>query len=1031
MASCSGPVFNSLDFTTIYGLKTLNINSASNTIGDKTINLYLPIYDGKYKDLNEDEKQELISQGVDVLWHGLQSFNARYSSLKTIGYGVSSTPSGVCDFAQLTKLTSLNIRDCKSIIEIKDLQYRGSLYQLFYNCNKLTTISGELTATNSDISYIFCYCYRLKNFSHTLKLNLTKNQASGAVNVTNASYACHSCQRIDYDSVKHLLDSMPSVTNLTWFLYGGFNMSSESANAGQAMAIPDDMFENNTQVTRLDLALGGTHFTSAPDNLFIPMKNTLTNVANIFNGCSKLTTVGNSIFKECDKLTTVTSAFLNCSALKNFFNGSHGYNIFASDNKITSTSAMFAGCKSLTMPTSGTIKDMFDSLINLENSRGMFYNCTWLNSIPDGVFEKCTKLKNIDYTFMGCTGVTALPKSLFYLTNVPTTTTHHDLKLARGLFYNCTNMTGQIASNFFAGAEALEDIGHCYTNNNSYFGSYYYMFSGGMFGNTKIFGFDHDFLFRLTNLKSASLLFFKGVGGGAKSGANAPETAKNSFSPSSSHANSAVVWQTIINGVAYPLSLYADIFSKCTKLTDVRYAFAGNTQFTKFIKLNEDGTVNETVSYAPMFESCKGTITNLEGLFAKCTGLNASPQDSLFKGLGKLKTARACFADCTNLSGNIPSDMLDGCVSLSDTSAMFLNCKQLGDGQHRTDVAIPSNLFDSCRATINDVSYMFSHCEKLNGILQPGYAEVTKTDVENDDGTVTTNTTFEVKRNGLLAECTNLTSAAYMFANCWRLKGSIPEDMFYTSSAINTYNGLENLDGMFDGCTALSCNFAGISGGNYRTIYTQEGERGYFVPYNWLTRCPNVKNISRIFNQVANPVGSYTLDQMTIPSLILEDGVFTYQTKLEDASYAFAHVKSIAGTNLTAVFMQNSLNTLKKAQWIFGFSALKSAGAEENVAMFEKNVNKTAKNTTLNDISYAFYYANHSGNGMTGYGPNMTRFTSITNSESMMTGQNNLSNYSSYSVAQTSVNSSIDDSSHRTTYNYNKNNTINFPVYLS
>ena len=251
----------------------------------------------------------------------------------------------------------------------------------------------------------------------------------------------------------------------------------------------------------------------------------------------------------------------------------------------------------------------------------------------------------------------------------------------------------------------------------------------------------------------------------------------------------------------------------------------------------------------------------------------------------------------------------------------------------------------------------------------------------------------------------SLISTCSMFRGCERLKGAIPEDIFYTTTITKLYNNLTDISYMFDNCRylALSSTTNNIDARNKLTIYgspLSDSENGYLIPRNWLNKCPNITNIRYLFNQVSHyPNGTVTDPEFTVNNLSLDDSTFSQQSKIQNANNAFAHCKSLSGC-ITSTFMQNSLNTLTTASRIFAFSGITSVGAERYYAVFEKNTSQNAKNTVLTNIKEAFYAA--CGNNMEGYAPSIkTKFSAITSSDGMVYDQTGLENYSDFSIQQT------------------------------
>lgn len=965
LSNCSGAVMNNLNVSTVYGLRKLRISSAQPSAG---IILYLPKYQAEYTSLSANEIQDLINNGTDVYWHELTHLYAASSNLKNISYGIeTSLEDGVCDFVRLTKLEILEIRNSLMIKEIRNLAYTGAVNQLFENLTFCTKIGGSIKSVGTSAYGIFNGCINLNDLSG-LTLNLST--------ITNADSGMRRCKSMQYAYIKKVLDSMPKVTNLNSFLH----MDTERTQYEAAFSIQSNMFEKTTKVTQMRYFFTGCNITSLPTGLLEPVKNTLTDLTGFVLNCAYLVSVPNTLFKNCTKVTSYMQMFQGCTRLVNFLNSGNYYNIFPTNSAATDTRIMFYGCNAMVAgmdsgdATNG-LKKMFDNLPNLVHADGMFYACNFITAIPEGLFEKNTKLADISAMFASNRSIISIPSMLFN-TSVKTTTTHPSLVNARGVFSSCTNLEGIINANFFTGAFNIKNIG--YVNNLQIGIGPTILFTGGMFANTKIMGYVYNFLYKLTELTNAGMLFFKGT---CTSGDMRPTIAN--------YNNESLIYVYIGND-AYPNRIFNGIFSKQTKLKDVKYCFAGNINFTTFCDESGNDINNPT-----LFMNCKSSLENAEGLFANCTGLSVDVPRELFQDCTNLTTLRACYAGNANLSGSLPEDFLKGCTRLVYTNYMFFGCTQLGANDLVTDISVPAGIFDSCRNTLVNTSYMFDSCG-FNGIIGTGEVETHVEEIDEE----TTVTTYTIIKHGLLSECLKLTSVAYMFRGCRNMKGKIPEDMFFTTEATKLYTNLTDLSYLFDNCDymALSSTEYGIDGRNKQLIYGDEltpTESGYIVPTNWLNKCPNIRNIQFIFNHVSNPTDSNA--QFSAPALLMSDMTFSQQTKLQIARNAFYGVRALAAS-LTAVFMQNSLNTLVDASYIFAYSNLKQAGAEEYYAVFEKNTSATAKNNVLTNLECAFYYAN--GNKMSGYGPSPGKFTALVSSSAMVYNQTGLKNYNKYSLQQ-------------------------------
>ena len=979
LSGCNGSVMEQLNLSTVYGLETLNISSSQPANG---IVLFLPKYKSAiYASKPQSELNDLVSQGIDILWHELKYFYAESSNLTNIMYGISSTYTpGDCDFSQLTNLIEVKILRSAMIKKITNFQCSNiSLYRLFFGLKACESISGNIKSKFTSAEEMFCDCSNLVNIN-----NLTLDLST----ITRADGCMRNCYSITYEIIKRTLNSMPNVNNLSEFLY----MQNMNYNT---LTLDSSMFENNTKVENLSRAFMRLNITSVPSGLFTPFKDTLKSAKGVFLGCSNLETVANDIIKNCTELITCMELFRGCTNLQNLFGSPNHYDIFPSNSNIEDVRLAFYQCKSLLASTDYTtgdqihgLKCMFDNLPNIIQTDAMFDGCQFITELPEGLFESNTKLVSIDATFNRCTTITSIPSKLFNTTNT-SELTHPELVRARGLFNNCTSMAGAVSSNFFDGAYNLQDIGNAGPfyigqingplTDNSYNNLTIYV--GGMFANTAITGYKSNFLSKLTNLTSVSMLFYKGT--------NNSSTMKPSISGNN---NNALQFIYVDNDTPVVGAICNNIFDGLTKLADVSYCFAGNTALTKIC--NTDGSNTESPA---LFSSCKDTLRTAEGLFAHCRNLSIDIPTALFKNCTNLVNLKSCYAGCASLTGTITKDIFEGCPNIVNASYMFFKCSSIGIDQQATDIAIPSDLFDSCRSRLTNVSYMFAGCTGMRGQLQTGEAQII-----NEDGT---SVVQSIIRYGLLSDCTSLISTCSMFRGCERLKGAIPEDIFYTTTITKLYNNLTDISYMFDNCRylALSSTTNNIDARNKLTIYgspLSDSENGYLIPRNWLNKCPNITNIRYLFNQVSHyPNGTVTDPEFTVNNLSLDDSTFSQQSKIQNANNAFAHCKSLSGC-ITSTFMQNSLNTLTTASRIFAFSGITSVGAERYYAVFEKNTSQNAKNTVLTNIKEAFYAA--CGNNMEGYAPSIkTKFSAITSSDGMVYDQTGLENYSDFSIQQT------------------------------
>ena len=117
---------------------------------------------------------------------------------------------------------------------------------------------------------------------------------------------------------------------------------------------------------------------------------------------------------------------------------------------------IFYRCSSLeTIP-----EGIFDKCVNAYSAYSTFQECTGLKEIPENLFKNCKNLTYMDHTFYNCKGLTAIPENLFaenqnlinltYVFNgcsniksIPSGLFNHNhaLESLNGMFYNCDDIT--------------------------------------------------------------------------------------------------------------------------------------------------------------------------------------------------------------------------------------------------------------------------------------------------------------------------------------------------------------------------------------------------------------------------------------------------------------------------------------------------------------------------------------------------------------------------------------------------------------
>ena len=129
------------------------------------------------------------------------------------------------------------------------------------------------------------------------------------------------------------------------------------------------------------------------------------------------------IGKDCG-ITSMEGAFAHCYSLQTIPEG-----LFDKCTEVTSFGGTFSGCNSLTKIPAG----LFDNCTKVKSFEGTFRYCTALQAIPEGLFDHCTEVTSFNGTFTRCTSLQNIPEGLFdYNTKVTS---------FEGTFQACKSLT--------------------------------------------------------------------------------------------------------------------------------------------------------------------------------------------------------------------------------------------------------------------------------------------------------------------------------------------------------------------------------------------------------------------------------------------------------------------------------------------------------------------------------------------------------------------------------------------------------------
>ena len=309
-----------------------------------------------------------------------------------------------------------------------------------------------------------------------------------------------------------------------------------------------------------------------------------------------LSSIANDESGALQYVTSFGYTFWGCSYLTSIPEG-----LFDNCSKVTDFSHAFGNCSSLTFIPKG----LFDNCTQVTSFGLTFWGCSSLTSIPEGLFDKCTKVTDFISTFSGCTSLTSIPEKLF--DNCTQVTSFYDtfnecsslISIPPRLFDNCIQVTSFYGT--FDKCSSLTSI------------------PPRLFENcTKVTDFSYTFW------RCSSITFI-------------PE---GLFEKCTKVTDFEVTFGDCSSLTSIPERL----FDRCTKVTDFSHAFRDCSSLTSI----PEG----------LFENCT-EVTSFFNTFRGCSSLTSIPE-KLFDNCTQVTSFEYTFYDCTKLGGESPYTVIDG-----------------------------------------------------------------------------------------------------------------------------------------------------------------------------------------------------------------------------------------------------------------------------------------------------------------------------------------------------------------------------------
>ncbi len=804
---------------------------------------------------------------------------------------------------------------------------------------------------------------------------------------------------------------MSRLTNLQslWFNNASAVTNIENLNYTAVNGV-GDLFSNCFYLKRVSGKISTSHY----------------NANNIFYRCHILSDINDLTFdfkKEDGSpcITTATSAFYRCARatsamLKKFLDacGSSLTNIKSFiamwgvdttiENGVAVTRANAVIGTAADRPNRDIPYDLFAKTPNIQNLENAFQE-THYTTIPGTLFDPIKdSLQNLNCTFVACDKLVTVGKELLRnktaLTNCAGTFCkctalknfiNEDPQIFLGtpkvtttnqMFFNCQNLL--VGSN---GINKILDPLVNLTTTEFMFYNCYNMKMGipnGIFSkNTKLNRIDGTFCY-CTKINSLPERLFK-VNLADTNSLNNLQYARNVFAGCSG-----------IRG-----TVERNFFAGAPNLIDIGHG-------TNTVELHSGGgTINPALGF---FGN-----TNIEGYHEDI--LSLIPKITNASRLFYHSSANGSLKYCYKTSAGGVNEAYLNTVSAN----IFKNNKTLQNverffGNNTNMVGhIPSNLFEPCKKSINNVSYMFQGCTSLSGVDNDdndasgvkavGISDqwfLNATSLSNAGGFLYNCTGFTSVNipEGLFKGCKNLQYAHEFFYNCKALTCNIPRGLFD-----DCRDSLIQVNSMFQSCTSLS---GSIPVGEYTTDrgiigYEQvaSGTAGAYqvvlTPTDFNTQISYEQVVTtspELYGRITDNGTSYVKPVEGTITKTLNHGLLSNCTKLTTTAYMFYDCQKLTGSIPYDIFYTDSaskrFSNLTNTSFMFGrMFTLNKPYEDVTGVKYICNEDLLSKCPALTNVSYMFHYL--SGMPACNIYPNMFRNQSqITNASNLFSLTSNL-----------------------------------------
>lgn len=270
----------------------------------------------------------------------MYAYNRKVDALPAVGDTFDGHEvTAVYDESDFVNAPKTNSSILTSYTTVDGMVCPTSLYQMFYNCSKLTDLNiSKLNTSNvTNMGYMFYGCSKLTNLDVS-RFDTTK--------VTSMSYMFYNCSSLNNIDISNFVISTKNNMLCMFSNSGITSINLENQDLIRASNL-SSMFSNCKSLKSVKLASGLSVYSPC-----------ITNLSSMFSYCSSLTEITNIRRLFVKTVTNTSYMFANCMALQSLdlSDSSGGTSTSTAANytkkNITNMNYMFANCSKLSLDCS-------------------------------------------------------------------------------------------------------------------------------------------------------------------------------------------------------------------------------------------------------------------------------------------------------------------------------------------------------------------------------------------------------------------------------------------------------------------------------------------------------------------------------------------------------------------------------------------------------------------------------------------------------------------------------------------------------